>query len=121
MELKVHKLHYYLNSRHSIDNSIENAHSHTFSVGLYIEDKNNEKFLNIKKVNKVVSKYLNQFRGVLLNHKPAFQDRIPTIEHIGDLFYEELRLILMEHNYNLIQLDICENPLQIYSVSDRLW
>lgn len=121
MEFKVYKLGYYLNARHSMDNSPENEHSHTFTIVLYIQDRNNEDLLDVRKINHVANSYLEQYKGESLNRRPAFKDKIPTIEHMGDLFYEDLRQMLSNHNYSLIQLDICENPLKIYSISDRLW
>lgn len=121
MEAKIHRLLYYCNARHSIDDSMENVHSHTFTIGLYIEDGTKDSLLDINKVNKIINNYLDQYRGILLNEKPAFQYTVPTIEHIGDFFYDELSPILSELSYNLIQLDISENPLKIYSVSERLF
>lgn len=121
MESKIHKLLYYCNARHSIDVSMENIHSHTFTIGLYIEDRIKDRLLDINKVNRTVNNYLDQYREILLNRKPAFQYTVPTIEHIGDFFYDELRVILSELSCNLIQFDISENPLKIYSVSERLF
>lgn len=121
MEFKAYILHYYLNAQHSIDNLKEHAHSHTFSIGLYLEDKIEGRLLDINRINQIINNYFDPYRGTFLNDKTAFQDLIPTIEHIGDFFYEELKLILMELSYDLIQLDISENPLQIYSVTDRLY
>ncbi|TAH62765.1 MAG: hypothetical protein EWM47_13995 [Anaerolineaceae bacterium] len=121
MEYKAYKLLFYINAQHSIDNSLENAHLHTFSIGLHLEDKIDDRLIDFNQVSQLVNNYLEQYRGVFLNEMAAFKDLIPTIEHMGNLFYDELKLILTELSYDLIQLDISENPLQIYSVSDRLY
>lgn len=120
MEFKAYKLSYYLNAQHSMDLK-ENAHGHTFCIGLYIEDLSKKGFLNFNQIEKIVNNRIGRFSGKYLNAEEPFTSLPPTIENMGSVFYEELKIILIEQGYDLIQLDICENPLRVYSISDRLY
>ena len=68
----------------------------------------------------IVSAFIDQYRGKYLNELPEFQGCENTLETIGDYFYEELRQRLEKNGMELYQLDISENPLCVYQVSDRL-
>ena len=58
--------------------------------------------------------------GRYLNELPEFEGCGNTLETIGDYFYEKLRKQLMKSGMELYQLDISENPLCVYQVSDRM-
>jgi 6-pyruvoyl tetrahydropterin synthase-like protein len=121
MEFKAYKLSYYLNAQHSMDNRKDKAHTHTFFISLYIEDLSKKGFVNFAEIADIVNCYIDRFSGKYLNEIPPFQELSPTIENMGSIFYENLKTTLCEHEYDLIKLDICENPLRIYSISDRIY
>lgn len=121
MEFKAYKLSYYLNAQHSMDNRIENAHGHTFTITLYIDDLSRKGFLDFAKIDSCVNTYFDHYNGTYLNDTETFRDTLPTIENMGSEFYEHLKVLLAKDNYDLIQIDLCENPLRVYSISDRLY
>lgn len=121
MEFKAYKLSYYLNAQHSMDNNIDNIHAHTFTITLYIDDLSRKGFIDFAGFNHIVNTYLGQYAGKYLNETDAFRTVSPTIENMGSEFYEHLKAQLLQENYDLIQIDICENPLRVYSISDRLY
>jgi 6-pyruvoyl tetrahydropterin synthase-like protein len=104
-----------------MDNRKDHAHTHTFFISLYIEDLSNEGFVNFAEIADIVNCYIDQFSGQYLNEIPPFQELSPTIENMGSIFYENLKTTLLKHEYDLIKLDICENPLRVYSISDRIY
>lgn len=121
MEFKAYKLSYYLNAQHSMDNTNLNIHAHTFNICLLLEDIRKKGFINFEVISDIVNGYMGQFSGKHLNEMPEFIELLPTIENIGAIFYEELKLLLMDGEYDLIQIEISENPLRVYSISDRLY
>lgn len=120
MEYKAYKLSYYLNAQHSFNNKKGDIHSHTFSIRLYLGHLKTD-FINYSEVEGAINGYLNLFRGRYLNDITPFDQLLPTIENLGKEFYERLKVILEQFGFELIQLDICENPLRIFSISDRLY
>lgn len=121
MEFKAYKLTYYLNAQHSMDNRLESIHGHTFTITLYIDDISRKGFIDFVEVNGIINSYLGGFSGKYLNDTDTFRNVSPTIENMGSEFYEHLKTVLIKGKYDLIQIDICENPLRVYSISDRLY
>lgn len=118
--MKYYKHKYYLNASHSYNGREENAHSHTFAITLCIEVMHESSFQSFYGIEKYLTEYFEHFSKQYLNEMAEFQDVNPTIENMGDYFYEELKASLSEKNMNLIQLEVCENPVRSYIISDRI-
>lgn len=118
--LHYYKFNYYFSALHSMTGLDEDMHPHTFTVLLYIEPYNNDNMDLFSKVDSFLSEYFSRYTGKKLNYLPCFEKGIPTLEVIGNYFYEEIKEKLQGEVMNLIQLDICDNPLRVYSVSDRI-
>lgn len=118
--LQYYKFKYYFSAQHSMTNSDKDMHPHTFTILLYIETYENYNVDLFSKVDKFLEEYFSIYAGKELNTQTCFENVIPTIEVMGEYFYEEIKKKLQEIELELIQIDICENPLQIYSISDRL-
>ena len=58
--------------------------------------------------------------GRYLNEEKAFEGRETNIEDIGEVFYEDLLKKMKEKGFRLYQLEISENPLCVYIVSNRI-
>lgn len=121
MEFKAYKLTYYLNAQHSMNYNRDNAHGHTFIISLYLDDLSKKEFLNFSQMDEMVNGLFGRYSGKYLNGEEPFTELTPTIENMGSVFYEHLKAVLSEQGYDLIQIDICENPLRVYSISDRLY
>lgn len=111
---------YYFNAGHSFHNERENAHTHTFTVGLYIGGVEKGRDIPFFEIDAIAKAYFTNFKGVYLNDMPEFAGKEPNIENMGDVFYEALRERLEEAGLSLYQLDISENPLCVYQISDRI-
>lgn len=118
--LKYYKYKYYLNALHSFDHSEEHAHVHTFSFILYIEAAYGKEFVSFSEVDRLMKDFFKEYTGVFLNAHPSFLGKNPTIETIGDVFFEILQERLGSRSFHLIQLEITENPVRVYTVSDRI-
>lgn len=118
--LKCYKYKYYLNASHSFNYKKEAAHSHTFVITLYIEVIHEKDFTSFMQIERFLEEYFDTYRGQYLNECGRFVSLNPTVENIGDSFYEELKAILKKKQLNLIQLEICENPIRVYAISDRI-
>lgn len=93
---------------------------HSFTVTIYVSRHRQSEQIMFFDIDRVVNDYLKQFEQCYLNDMPVFSDRIPNIENMGDLFFEELKECLFNIGVGLYQLDIFENPLSIYQVSSRI-
>lgn len=121
MEFKIYKLSYYMNAQHSMDALKDTAHFHTFMISLFIENLDQTQLLSFSKMNQIMDTFLEKYSGNYLNELEEFRTLVPSIENIGEVFYEELKVILHKVQLDLIKLDISETPLRIYSISDRLY
>ncbi|WP_310603451.1 6-carboxytetrahydropterin synthase [Anaerosporobacter sp.] len=119
-QLHYYKFKYYFSAQHSMTKLKEDMHPHTFTVVLYIETYGNDNIELFSKVEEFLEEYFSRFTGEKLNDLSCFVREIPTIEAMGEYFYEEVKEKLQHVNLDLIQLEICENPLRIYSISDRI-
>ncbi len=117
---KYYKYQYRFNASHSFDYVVVNAHMHTFTVTIYVSRRKQADQILFFDIDRVVKEYLEQFEGCYLNEKIEFKNRVPNIENMGDIFYEELKECLSRIGIELYQLDISENPLSIYQVSSRI-
>lgn len=115
-----YKLKYRLNARHSFNGVKEKIHPHTFEISLYIEQIQVKTLVAYATIDKLVELFLIKYQNQYLNDVSPFIQLEPTIENIGDIFYEELKKILHKEQFNLLQLEISETPLRIYLISDRL-
>lgn len=111
---------YYFNASHSFDGDKEAAHSHTFMVTLYVGRRKQEDQTDIEFVDEKVNDFLKEYEEQYLNDLPGFEGRDGTLETIGEVFYEKLKLTLRGTPFSLYQLDIAESPLFVYQVADQI-
>ncbi len=117
---KGYKLKFEFNAAHSnVENNVMNAHFHTFTIVLYLNDMNEEMdyFFDIEKH---INEWLSPYHDAYLHETELFAGKSTTLESIGEIFYELWRDKLKELQFDLVRLDIFENPIRMYSVSDRM-
>ena len=120
MSFKGYKLTFEFNAAHSnIENKAENLHFHTFSLVFYLNavKEDGESFSDIEKS---IREWLHPYEDVYLPETDTFKGRSTTIESIADTFYDMFNPKLLKLGFDLVRLDIFENPIRTYSVSDRL-
>lgn len=115
-----YKLKYRLNSKHSLTSVEKNIHPHTFEISIYIEQIQTKELVAFSTIDTIIEHFLLSYQKQYLNSIPPFDRLEPTIENMGNVFYEELKVILCKEQFNLLQLEISENPLRLYLISDRL-
>ena len=94
-------------------------HAHTFRVGMYVTRETNEQavFLNIEQF---LYDYFETYRGIRLNELQVFKDRIPTLEAMGDHFFDELKERFSRRGMRLLTLEIGDSPVSRYCVGGQL-
>ncbi len=115
-----YKLKFEFNAAHSnVEHQTQNVHFHTFTLVLYLNDMNEEMdyFFDTEKH---INEWLSPYQDAYLHETEAFAGRSTTLESIGDTFYELWKEKLKELQLDLVRLDVFENPIRMYSVSDRI-
>ena len=110
-----------LNTSHSANNDKSKSHNHTFIIYLIMSTIEKNMVLTYEayeEVERYIDTYFNQYTKVYLNELSVFKDRIPTIETMGEVFYEQLKIELKQHGVSLLQLEIGESPVRFYIISD---
>ena len=120
MAFRGYKLKTKLYAAHSnVGGTQEDYHFHTFSIVLYLQDYDAE--INyFRDVEKKIEEWLAPYQKAVLSETPLFAGKDTTLEAIGDTFYEEWYERAMALNFELVRLDIFENPVRTYSVSAKL-
>ncbi|MCR5061396.1 MAG: 6-carboxytetrahydropterin synthase [Saccharofermentans sp.] len=111
------KLEYRFNASHSISGARENEHVHTFTMTATAgyEDDSKE-----QETDEVLRDFVKGFENRYLNDLEYFEGAYPSIEEMGDRFYETLHDELMSKGIKLMSIEISDNPMTSYSVSDRI-
>ncbi len=111
---------YYINAEHSVDNIQKNAHQHTFTLGLSVEALARTGMVPFYEIDRLVNSYVLQYNGAYLNAMPQFQGRYPSLEWMGEVIYQDVHALLDEKGWRCLQLELAENPLKIFLISDRI-
>jgi len=88
---------YKLNISHSFDMSGEGngKHQHTISIKIYIRnDEIKEQIGEFKTYDSLendIKKFFSEYQGVYINDVPPFNSVVPTIEAMGEYFFEKLK------------------------------
>lgn len=115
-----YKLKFEFNAAHSnVDNHTENAHFHTFTIVLYLHDLD-ERMDYFFDIEKNINEWLSPYQDTYLYKTDLFKGKSTTLESIGDTFYDLWYEKLQKLQFDLVRLDIFENPIRMYSVSDRI-
>lgn len=95
-------------------------HSHTFQIVLYAgaSDVGGQHLFG--DMDRNVREYLSQYEGRYLNEMAQFRGGGTNIEDIGEVFYEDLKRQMKDRGFRLYQLEISENPLCVYIVSNKI-
>lgn len=102
-----------LNIAHTLSLKPEDAHFHTLEAALLLEPKSTA-LVAFEKVEKEAEDCLSVYGGQLLNEVPPFDTLLPTIENIGEVFFEKLEERLDGIGFRLIRLEISETPTRSY-------
>ena len=120
MSFKGYKLKAKLYAAHSnLNGSAENSHFHTFTLVLYLKDlnENMDYFFNTEKE---IQAWLEPFQNKVLSETELFRGKSTSLESIGDIFYDAWKEKATAIHYDLIRLDVYENPVRTYTASDYL-
>lgn len=120
MSFRGYKFKAKLYAAHSnLEGDVSNIHFHTFTLVLYLNALNEDMdfFFNIEKE---IDGWLAPFQNKILFETELFQGKATSLECIGEAFYDEWKEKVSSLNFDLVRLDIFENPIRTYSVSDRL-
>ena len=120
MSFKGYKLKAKLYAAHSnLDRNAETSHFHTFTLVLYLKDlnENMDFFYNTEKE---IHAWLEPFQNKTLAETELFRGKSTSLESIGDVFYDEWKEKAAAIHYELVRLDVYENPVRTYSASGCL-
>jgi uncharacterized membrane protein len=113
-----YKYRFGLYAAHSnVNISDENIHFHTFTITLYVHAGSS--IDNNYGIEKTIQDYLESLQGKQLSKTSLFIGRTTTIEGIGDTLFDPLYDLVQRLGYELVKLSISENPIRIYSVSNK--
>ncbi len=90
-----------------------------YSVTLCIEVDDDKNFL-FNKFDLSLKEYFNRFYKKNLGDFLIFRGKKVSIETVGNALFEDIKKAAESTMIKIIQLEIFENPLCVYTVSERL-
>ena len=119
--MRYYKISVPINASHNFcpESGEKNAHFHTFNICLLLK-KLSEDFIEFDRAEEVVRIYFDKYRGKYLNSIPPFDQMLPTIENMGNVFFYEFSERLITTNFKLLQLEIGESLCAVYTISDSI-
>jgi len=113
-----------LNASHSYEDDKSRAHKHTFNIVVYVgraQLENGDKVnLDIAEVEYRIEKFLESYADKYLNEVPEIRACGSDIEGLGKFFYNAIKQIVETINHELYQLDISDNKLNYFQLSDTI-
>lgn len=114
-----YKYKFSLYAAHSnLTNSDENTHFHNFTITLYINDSNCKLDDNYS-IEREVEGWFQSLQGKQLGQTELFVGRETTVEGMGNTFFDPLYDFIEKLGYELVKLEIYENPIRVFSVSKK--
>ena len=119
MKFEGYQYKFNLNASHHIliNDKRNQAHLHTFKLSLFIKTPD-QKFVLYSDMEQLVESFLHPYSNEQLNQIPPFDELEPTLENIGDIFFDKLKVVLKDKGMTLVQLEISETPARVYIVKD---
>lgn len=111
------------NASHSSFGAGAGSHHHTFLVTCFFECYgNSEEERRAVEMNAEswIGAFIKGFDGQFLDDLVYFGGAYPSVELMGDMFFETIRAELKKKNAILCELDISDSPTTYYQVSDRI-
>lgn len=111
---------FYVTARHFVEFNAAKSeiHPHTWEIVLYFRIRDGAA-LKFNEVEKIIESYFDQYEGKLLNDVAPFDRINPSMENIGQVFFEQLPKFPRLDLIDLFHLVISENPTRSYIVSEH--
>lgn len=113
--MRYYKLKYRISITHSADNNEEHKHNHVLEGEIFAKPAGDD-FIEFSSMEDMVNETLNIYQNKYLNELEEFHGDA-NIENIGEIFWKRLDIVFEHNGWNLIRLEIGENPLRVYAVS----
>jgi len=112
---------FYLNARHGMvyEGKVGNLHPHTWEICIIIKTENQE-FFKFSAIEKSVDYYISRYDSKLLNNIKPFNIINPTMENLGKVMYKNISKILNKNGWELLELQISENPTRTYFIDEYI-
>lgn len=92
-------------------------HAHTFCVGIYVIEEQ-EEHLIFENSENILHRYFNRYQGIRLNELSPFNEIVPTLENMGEVFYWDLKPIFKRNGMNLLLLEMGDSPISTYCIGE---
>ncbi|MBR1931336.1 MAG: 6-carboxytetrahydropterin synthase [Lachnospiraceae bacterium] len=117
---RLYRWYFHFNASHNMSpEDLEKKHVHTFLVNACIEVTQ----MDIASQNECgdrLREYLARYRGAYLNELETFREKLPTIEGICEVLYQDMKEIAEQHQGRLLNLEVGDSPVAMFSMGEQL-
>ncbi|WP_238333834.1 6-carboxytetrahydropterin synthase [Ligilactobacillus saerimneri] len=82
-----------------------------------MRQNNDDKFLRFNEIEAAIQEVVTPLQGRLLNNVAPFTEINPSLENLGDYFFDEIDAHLQNLDCYLEQLEIGESPTRFFRVT----
>lgn len=116
IKYRVYRYKFYLDANHFIYTPAGTPgmiHPHTWEFTVELKNKNGD-FVMFHEIEALINEVLKPFQNICLNEVEPFNQKVPTLENIGEHFKEIIRQKMELMNWELLQMEISETPSRSY-------
>ncbi|MBM6753160.1 MULTISPECIES: 6-carboxytetrahydropterin synthase [Lactobacillaceae] len=116
-----YRLRFYLNASHAMrwDNNIGEAHPHTWELICEVKKLDDQAFIRFNDIEDAIQRVIEPLQGRFLNEIPPFDKKNPSLENIGDVFFDQIDSQLASVKCSLTQLEVGESPTRFFLVREK--
>lgn len=116
IKYRVYRYKFYLDANHFIytpEGTPGMIHPHTWEFAVELKNKNGD-FVMFHEIEMLINDVLKPFQNICLNEVKPFDQKVPTLENIGEYFRDLIRQKMDQMNWELLQMEISETPSRSY-------
>lgn len=113
-----YRLHFYLNASHAMrwNNQLGEEHPHTWELICQVVRGSDEHFIRFNEIEEQIQTIIDPLQGQFLNLVPPFDQENPSLEQLGEYFFDQIDHQLATVHCFLTQLEIGESPTRFFLV-----
>ena len=118
MRYRQYRFKFYLNASHAImiQGHLGERHPHTWELAISVL-KYRDNFVAFGVVEKRIEEYMQTYQNQFLNEVEPFNIINPTLENVCEYFKDQLKVLLNELGWVLLNIEMSETPTRTYVIN----
>ncbi len=113
-----YRLRFYLNASHAMrwQNQLGERHPHTWELTCEVKKADHDAFIRFNDIEDQIRQVLDPLQGVFLNEIAPFDKENPSLENLGEYFFDQINQHLAAVKCSLTRLEMGESPTRFFLI-----